>query len=103
MGKNYCSQPQIDLLPLSPEDIEKAIRTMDKLAQSGTVYVHCKLGYSRSATVVVAWLVHQNMAKNIEDAIAQVERVRPQVILNSATIEQLHHWYQQFHVQRENQ
>ncbi|MTC38242.1 hypothetical protein GKR70_06790 [Providencia alcalifaciens] len=102
-GKNYCSQPQIDLLPLSPEDIEKAIRTMDKLAQSGTVYVHCKLGYSRSATVVVAWLVHQNMEKNIEDAIAQVERVRPQVILNSATIEQLHHWYQQFHVQRENQ
>lgn len=41
--------------------------------------------------------------KNIEDAIAQVERVRPQVILNSATIEQLHHWYQEFHVQRENQ
>ena len=77
--------------------------TMDRLAQSGSVYVHCKLGYSRSATVVVAWMVHQNMAENIDEAIAHVEQVRPQVILNSATVEQLHHWYQQFHIRRTQQ
>ncbi|BBG58749.1 phosphatase PAP2/dual specificity phosphatase family protein [Providencia rustigianii] len=99
--QEYASQPQIDLLPLSPEDIERAVHTMDRLAQHGAVYVHCKLGYSRSATVVVAWLVHQKMAKTLNEAIRQVEQARPHVILNCATIEQLNNWYQQFHIQRE--
>lgn len=99
-GLTYCSQPQIDLLPLSAADIERAMSTMDALAQNGVVYVHCKLGYSRSATVAVAWLVHRRSAVSIEDAIEQVMRARPQVILNAATLEQLHYWYQQYYSKR---
>ncbi len=49
---------------------------MDQLAKFGTVYIHCKLGYSRSATVAVAWLVHHGDATNIEEAIALVEQAR---------------------------
>ena len=101
-GLVYRSQPQIDLLPLSAEDIEKAIHTMDELSQQGTVYIHCKLGYSRSATIAAAWLVHSGAAENIEDAINLIERARPQVVLNSATIEQLICWYDQFHTKAVN-
>ncbi|WP_337232331.1 dual specificity protein phosphatase family protein, partial [Vibrio cholerae] len=54
----YLAQPQIDLLPLSPDDISKAMLSLEQLSQVGTVYIHCKLGYSRSATIVVAWLVN---------------------------------------------
>ncbi|QCJ70288.1 hypothetical protein C9446_10720 [Providencia heimbachae] len=97
---NYRSQPQIDLLPLSADDIERSVHTMDELAQSGAVYIHCKLGYSRSATVAVAWLVHNGTANNITEAITIVEQARPQVVLNSATVEQLNIWYQQFHTKR---
>ncbi|MEY0233878.1 phosphatase PAP2/dual specificity phosphatase family protein [Providencia manganoxydans] len=96
----YRSQPQIDLLPISAKDIERAVHTMDELAKRGSIYVHCKLGYSRSATVVIAWLVHQHQAKTIDDAIKIVTQVRPQVILNEATIEQLNHWYQKYHSHR---
>ncbi|EJD6581628.1 phosphatase PAP2/dual specificity phosphatase family protein [Providencia rettgeri] len=99
-GQAYCSQPQIDLLPLSAEDIEKSVHSMDQLAKFGTVYIHCKLGYSRSATVAVAWLVHHGDATNIEEAIALVEQARPQVILNAATKEQLNYWYTQYHLNR---
>ncbi|HGN1704966.1 TPA: phosphatase PAP2/dual specificity phosphatase family protein [Providencia rettgeri] len=99
-GLKYCSQPQIDLLPLSAEDIEQSVHTMDKLAQSGSVYIHCKLGYSRSATVAVAWLVHHQDAKNIDDAVMLVEQARPQVVLNAATKEQLNRWYTQYHLNR---
>lgn len=98
----YCSQPQIDLLPLSAEDIEKSVHTMDTLVKHGAVYIHCKLGYSRSATVAVAWLVHHGDAKNIEEAVALVEHARPQVILNAATIQQLNNWYADYHISRVN-
>lgn len=96
----YRSQPQIDLLPLSAEDIEKSVHTMDELAQHGAVYVHCKLGYSRSATVAVAWLVHHGDAKTISEAIEIVEHARPQVVLNPATNEQLMKWFMQYHSNR---
>nr|WP_244974674.1 dual specificity protein phosphatase family protein [Providencia huaxiensis] len=99
-GLKYCSQPQIDLLPLSAEDIEKSVHTMDELIKQGPVYIHCKLGYSRSATVAVAWLVHHGDAKNIEDAVTLVEQARPQVILNTATIEQLNDWHTNYHLNR---
>ncbi len=99
-GLKYCSQPQIDLLPLSAKDIEKSVHTMDELVKQGAVYIHCKLGYSRSATVAVAWLVHHGDAKNIEGAVALVEQTRPQVILNTATIEQLNYWYTHYHLNR---
>ncbi|MGO2304304.1 MAG: phosphatase PAP2/dual specificity phosphatase family protein [Providencia sp.] len=99
-GLNYCSQPQIDLLPLSSEDIERSVHTMDTLVKSGTVYIHCKLGYSRSATVAVAWLVHNSTAKNIEEAIKIVKQARPQVVLNAATVSQLCQWYEQFQMKR---
>lgn len=97
---NYRSQPQIDLLPLSAKDIESAVHTMDELAESGTIYVHCKLGYSRSATVAAAWLVHSQQSKTIDDAIALIAQARPKVILNSATLEQLHYWYQHYYLKR---
>ena len=99
-GLTYCSQPQIDLLPLSSADIEQSVHTMDKLAKSGAVYIHCKLGYSRSATVAVAWLVHRGKAKNIDDAVKIVNEARPQVVLNAATVTQLGLWYEQFHLKR---
>lgn len=99
-GLKYCSQPQIDLLPLSAEDIEQSVHTMDDLAQHGAVYIHCKLGYSRSATVAVAWLVHHGDAQTIDKAVEMVEHARPQVILNPATKEQLNNWFARYHLNR---
>ncbi len=50
--------------------------------------------------MAVAWLVHHGDAKNIEGAVALVEQTRPQVILNTATIEQLNYWYTHYHLNR---
>ncbi|MEQ4925129.1 phosphatase PAP2/dual specificity phosphatase family protein [Proteus hauseri] len=92
----YLAQPQIDLLPLSPNDINNAMQAMEKLNQQGTVYIHCKLGYSRSATVVVAWLVYSGKAQDLAEALQQVYAARPQVILNPETREALQIWYSHF-------
>jgi len=50
--------PTTDFHPPRLEDIERAIEFMRQCAERGeTVYVHCKAGRARSATVVACWLI----------------------------------------------
>ncbi|QAV23978.1 hypothetical protein PH4a_11785 [Proteus hauseri] len=99
----YLAQPQIDLLPLSPNDISNAMLSIEKLIQQGTVYIHCKLGYSRSATVVVAWLIYSGQAQDLTEALKQVYDARPQVILNQETQQALQIWYNNYLKNQQNQ
>ena len=45
------------------------------------VYVRCKIGYSRSAAVVMAWLVRSGRATTTDEAVAILRRVRPSVMI----------------------
>lgn len=50
--------PTTDFQPPSLEDIQQAVDFIRRFADRGqSVYVHCKAGRARSATVVVCWLV----------------------------------------------
>ena len=50
--------PTIDFQPPSLEDVERGVEFIRQHAESGqTVYVHCKAGRARSATVVACWLI----------------------------------------------
>lgn len=88
----YHCQPQLDLFPLTEEEIESAVCHLTRLAQSGQVYVHCKLGYTRSSTVVVAWLMRQGMAEGLQQALAIVRQARPQIVLREPTLAALTRW-----------
>ena len=71
--------PTIDFTPPSLEDIEKAVQFMDEqIAQGKKVYVHCKAGRGRSATVVLCWLV-ANRQMTPEAAHAHMISARPHV------------------------
>ena len=48
---------------------------------SGRVYVHCKIGYSRSAAVVGAWLVASGAARSADEAIARLRAARPSIVI----------------------
>ena len=91
-GLAYHCQPQLDLFPLTEMQIETAVNNLSLLAQSGQVYVHCKLGYTRSTTVVVAWLIRAGLADNVEQALAAVRQARPQIVLREQTIAALTRW-----------
>ena len=75
--------PVLDLTPPEPETIAKAVRWLDYTQQRGSVLVYCALGLSRSASVVVCWLVWRGHASNIEQAINYVHQLETNVLLSA--------------------
>lgn len=50
--------PTIDFTPPTLVDVKRGVEFIRQHAESGlTVYVHCKAGRARSATVVACWLI----------------------------------------------
>ena len=83
----YKSIPLLDLTAPSPEALTAAVQFLKQESCRGIVYVHCKIGYSRSAAVVAAWLLATGHARTAEEAIAAIRRVRPEVIVRREAIE----------------
>ncbi|WLH00589.1 phosphatase PAP2/dual specificity phosphatase family protein [Pseudomonas beijingensis] len=83
-GIAYRALPVLDLTAPTTEQCLKAAEAIESLRQHGPVLVCCALGYSRSATAVVAWLLHSGRAANVDAAIVQIQRVRPQIVLHGA-------------------
>ncbi|WP_175575770.1 dual specificity protein phosphatase family protein, partial [Pseudomonas aeruginosa] len=66
------------------EDCRRAAVLIDELLAQGPLLVACALGYSRSATLVAAWLLLSGRAADVESAVAVLRRARPQVLLGEA-------------------
>ena len=71
--------PTLDFTSPCLEDIERAVTFVEThRPQERTVYIHCKAGRGRSATVALCWLVaHRGLTP--EQAQAHLETVRPHV------------------------
>ena len=46
-------------------------------SEHGVVYVHCKVGYSRTAAVAGAYLIAAGLAATADEAVAALKRARP--------------------------
>ena len=74
--------PAEDFLPVKAHEIAEGIEYLAQMLDEGhTVYVHCKAGRGRSATIVIAYLM-QYQGISLEEAIAFVKEQRPQINLN---------------------
>lgn len=73
----YRQLSVLDLTAPSPAVLEEAVAFVQEQSVRGQVYVHCELGYSRSAAVAAAWLLATGHAEDVEAAIAQVVAARP--------------------------
>lgn len=83
-GRRYVSQPALDLVPMTMEQLTAAARAIDDAVRHGPVLVCCALGFSRSAASVAAWLITSGNAATAHDAIARVQAARPGVVLGNA-------------------
>ncbi len=50
-------------------------------AETGIVYVHCKIGYSRSAAAVIAWLAASDAVSSVNEGVELLRRVRPSIVV----------------------
>ena len=82
LSVNYHNLPMLDLSAPSPAQVRAAIAFIDEgTAAGGTVYVHCKAVYSRSAAVVGAWLLASGRAASVPAAIAMLRAARPSIVV----------------------
>ena len=78
--------PTMDLTPPSPKVLVKAVRWLDNAQLHGNTLVHCALGLSRSASVVICWLVWRGHVASLQTAINLVTSQRNGVVLNAEHI-----------------
>ena len=55
----------------------------------GIVYVHCKIGYSRSAAVIGAYLLTSGMVKTADEAIKLIRSKRPSIVIREEILDVL--------------
>jgi protein phosphatase len=83
----YRNIPILDLTIPTPRQFADAVEFIRAhAADGGKVYLHCKLGRSRSAAVAAAYLIAEGIAKDAEEAVAMVRTARPEVVIGSNAV-----------------
>ena len=77
----YRNIPILDLTAPSAAQLEEMAEFIEEQAAEGIVYVHCKIGYSRTAAAAVAYLLRTGTAVSVEEAIDLIRRARPTVVI----------------------
>jgi protein phosphatase len=85
----YRNLPILDLTAPTQDQLHEAAAFIAEEAAQGTVYVHCKIGYSRSAAVVGAYLLASHEAATAEQAVDRLRKVRPSIIVRLEAMEAL--------------
>jgi protein phosphatase len=85
----YRNLPILDLTAPSAEQLGEMSTFIARQAERGIVYVHCKIGYSRSAAAVGAFLIeHHGMS--VDEALARLREARPSIIVRPEIVHALH-------------
>jgi atypical dual specificity phosphatase len=77
-GMEQLHLPTLDFCSPTAEDIERGVRYIGEARGRGKVYVHCKAGRGRSATVALCYLM-ASRGWGIVEAYAHLRAARPHV------------------------
>ena len=82
----YLNLPILDLTAPTPEQLRCAVDFLRKNAATGIVYVHCKIGYSRTAAVVGAYLIAAGIARDADDAMRRLREARSPLVIREEVV-----------------
>lgn len=86
---DYLNLPILDLTAPTRAQLEEAALFIKERAEKGTVYVHCKVGYSRTAAAVGAYLLRYAKARDVDDVVRMLEAARPGIVVRPEVREAL--------------
>jgi protein-tyrosine phosphatase len=79
----YLNIPILDLTAPNVDQLTEMASFIERESATGIVYVHCKIGYSRTAAAVAAYLLRSHLAKSAPEALDLVRRARPSVVVRA--------------------
>ena len=82
-AKFYRSIPVLDHIVASDDELRAAAAAIEEARTHGRVLVCCALGFSRSASAIIAWLLVTRRAASFEAAMEIVRRARPSMVLRT--------------------
>ena len=89
--------PILDLTQPSVLGLNQAVAFIKAHVGTGCVYVHCALGYSRSATVIAAYLLSVGISNSIDEAVARIRAVRPEIVMQPEQLKALEEYRRTLH------
>ena len=85
----YQNIPVLDLTAPTQRQLQEMCEFISNQARGGIVYVHCKIGYSRSAAAIGAWLLTNGDAQSVDEAIAIIQCARPSIVIRPEVVNAL--------------
>jgi protein-tyrosine phosphatase len=89
---SYRNIPILDLTAPSLEQLWEMGKFIAEHSETGIVYVHCKIGYSRSAAAVAAYLMIHGKVSDAEEATTMIRRARPSIVIRPEIVSALSHF-----------
>lgn len=86
----YHHLPILDLMAPTMGQLHDAVRFITQQAACGTVCVHCKIGYARSAAAVGAYLLASGQATTVAHVVERLRQARPSIIVRPEVWKALH-------------
>ena len=77
----YLNVPVLDLTEPTDKQLQQAADFIREQTRQGRVYVHCKIGYSRSAAAVGAFILRAGHAATSDQVVEQLRRARPSIVI----------------------
>lgn len=77
----YQNIPVLDLTAPTVQQLREVAAFIEEQSDRGVVYVHCKIGYSRSAAAAAAYLLQSGQATSVEEAVCLIRAGRPKIVV----------------------
>jgi len=78
---NYRNIPVLDLTAPTFEQLEEMATFIEEESSKGIVYIHCKIGYSRTAAAAAAFLLRTGKVRTVSEAVQSLRQVRSTIVI----------------------
>jgi protein-tyrosine phosphatase len=85
----YKNIPILDLTAPNVGQLDEIASFIERESETGIVYVHCKIGYSRTAAAAAAYLLRSHLAPSASAAVDLIRRARPSVVVRPEVLSAL--------------